>query len=153
MNPQQREKMCVCEPGGNAREAATFYEVVERFCGYTYLRLVPKTGRTHQLRVHMRHIGHPIVADRLYGGRPHGIAGVPPPIVRRNVSALLALVIPLSPVALAESNGPISRQALHAYRLAFDHPVTDRRLEFEAPLPPDMQATLDILRKRKKESP
>ncbi|MGH7199292.1 MAG: RluA family pseudouridine synthase, partial [Planctomycetaceae bacterium] len=69
VNPRHREKMTVCPPGDNAREAVTFFEVLERFAGFTFVRLAPKTGRTHQLRVHMQHIGYPIVADRLYGGR------------------------------------------------------------------------------------
>jgi len=69
IDPKARERICVCPPGGNARDAVTFYEVLERFERYTYVRLLPKTGRTHQLRVHMRHLGHPIVADRVYGGR------------------------------------------------------------------------------------
>ncbi len=60
--------MIVSEPIGNARPAVTQYEVAQRFDGYTAVRLFPKTGRTHQLRVHMQHLGHPIVADRLYGG-------------------------------------------------------------------------------------
>ena len=68
VNPKGREKMCVCEAGGKARQAVTRYEVLERFRGFTWMRLLPKTGRTHQLRVHMRHLKHPIVADRLYGG-------------------------------------------------------------------------------------
>jgi 23S rRNA pseudouridine1911/1915/1917 synthase len=69
VHPKSRERMCVCAPGGNARQATTFYEVLERFDEFTSVRLLPKTGRTHQLRVHMRHLGHPIVADRLYGGQ------------------------------------------------------------------------------------
>lgn len=69
IDPRSRVRMCVRPQGGDAREANTFYQVLERFADYTYVRLLPKTGRTHQLRVHMRHLGHPIVADRIYGGR------------------------------------------------------------------------------------
>ena len=69
MNPKKREKMIVSEPIGNARPAVTQYEVARRFDGFTAVRLFPKTGRTHQLRVHMQHLGHSIVADRLVRGR------------------------------------------------------------------------------------
>lgn len=141
VNPQAREKMIVCEPGGNARQAVTFYEVLERFYDFTYVRMFPKTGRTHQLRVHLRHLGHPIVADRLYGGRQFLAASYldpdhptrrdsrPPPEISDDAEIL------------------IRRQALHAFRLAFQHPVSGARLEFEAPLPADMENTLAALRK------
>lgn len=153
VNPQQREKMCVCEPGGNARQATTYYEVLERFGDYSYLRLLPKTGRTHQLRVHMRHIGHAIVADRLYGGRlptelMESNSGSPSRTERSPESRKGA-----SFASAMDAASPIWRQALHAFRLAFEHPSTGKRLEFEAPIPADIQATLDLLRKRKKESP
>ena len=70
VHPKAHEKMIVCPEGDGARHAVTQYEVLERFDGFTYVRLLPKTGRTHQLRVHMLHLGHPIVADRMYAG--HG---------------------------------------------------------------------------------
>ena len=135
VNPKRREKMMVCEPGGNARVATTFYEVIQRFRGFTYVRLEPKTGRTHQLRVHMQHIGNPIVADRLYGGRE---------------------ALTLADLRSVESGGGrqkreaeddtlISRQALHAFRLEFRHPQSGKALEFEAPLPDDMVRTREAL--------
>ena len=126
VHPKRREKMTVCEPGGNAREAVTFYEVIERFDGYTYVRLKPRTGRTHQLRVHMQHLGHPIVADSVYGGG------------KRLRAAQL-------PGWTGEDETLISRQALHAFRLEFRHPETGKSVTFEAPLPADMQRLLAVL--------
>jgi 23S rRNA pseudouridine1911/1915/1917 synthase len=137
--------MMICEAGGNARQAVTLYEVLERFYDFTYVRLLPRTGRTHQLRVHMRHLGHPIVADRLYGGRAaltrQYLAGeVDASTLRRKGQRAAAR----SPVG--DDDVLISRQALHAFRLAFRHPATDEPVAFEAPLPPDMENTLAVLR-------
>lgn len=126
---RNRERMMVCPPGDHARFAATFYEVLERFRGFTWLRLCPQTGRTHQLRVHMHHLGHPIVADRLYEGR-HALK-------RSDL---------VEELPSEQDEVLIERQALHAWRLAFHHPVTGRRLEFEAPLPADMQRALQAVR-------
>ncbi len=119
----------VCPPGGNSRHAATYYEVLERFRGFTWMRLCPQTGRTHQLRVHMHHLGHPVVADRLYEGR--------------SALHLSDLVDNVSP---DEDQEFIERQALHAFRLSFDHPVTGTRLTLEAPLPPDILAAVEAVR-------
>ncbi|GIX04811.1 MAG: pseudouridine synthase [Planctomycetaceae bacterium] len=126
---RNRERMMVCPPGERARLAVTFYEVLERFRGFTWMRLVPQTGRTHQLRVHMHHLGHPIVADKLYEGR-----------------ASLSLADLLSQPEERPDVPLINRQALHAWRLSFQHPVSGKRLTFEAPLPPDLQHTLTALR-------
>ncbi len=115
---RHREKMRVVPPGGKARHAETFYEVLERFDRTTYLELSPRTGRTHQLRVQLAHLNHPILADRLYGGdRPEG------------------------------KDLPIRRQALHAYSLEVAHPVTGEAIRFEAPLPDDFADTLECLRR------
>lgn len=123
-HPKHREKMQVCGPIGDAREASTYYEVAERYAGYALMRLFPKTGRTHQLRVHMQHIGYPIVADRQYNGAPMSRAGLG-----------------------GEGDEPLIRhQALHAYRLSFDHPATGERMSFEAEPPDDFQQTLAALR-------
>ena len=128
---KHREKMEVCEPGGNSREAVTWYDVLERFPMATSVKLLPKTGRTHQLRVHMAHLGHSIVADSRYGGRS-------------NITAADLT----GDRGGSESSVIITRQALHAHRLCFCHPESGKPLEFEAPLPADMQATLDILSAR-----
>lgn len=99
--------MVVDEEAG--REAHTSYRVLERLQGATLAEARLHTGRTHQIRVHMAHIGHPLVADALYGG--------------------------------AAAAG-LQRQALHAFRLAFEHPVTGSALEFHAPLPADLRDAL-----------
>lgn len=129
VSQRNRERMMVCPPGGNSRHAATYYEVLERFRGFSWMRLCPQTGRTHQLRVHMHHLGHPIVADRLYEGR-----------------SALHLSDLVENVAPDEDQEFIERQALHAFRLSFDHPITGTRLTFEAPLPADITAALEALR-------
>lgn len=128
-HPKVREKMQVCGEGGNARTAATYYEVLNRFEKVSYMSLRPKTGRTHQLRVHMRHLGTSILADSMYDGG-------------ESVSA--------EDLFAKRSTDPasvplISRQALHAHRLAFRHPHSGKDVEFHAPLPPDMQAVLAAL--------
>jgi 23S rRNA pseudouridine1911/1915/1917 synthase len=89
----------------------------------------PRTGRTHQIRVHLLHVGCPVLADRVYGGRDQ---------------FRLSDLVPGLP---DEQNVVLmGRQALHAYRLRFRHPRTGEWIEAEAPLPPDMRATLEALR-------
>jgi 23S rRNA pseudouridine1911/1915/1917 synthase len=141
VNPKRREAMMVCDEEGNARQAITRYEVLERFADFSYVRFLPKTGRTHQLRVHSRHLGHPLVADRLYGGRAvltrQYLAG------QHDARALRAAA---RETAVNEADVLIRRQALHAFRLAFRHPADGKPLEFTAPLPADMENTLAALR-------
>lgn len=159
VHPKNRQKMSVCEPGGNAREANTFYETLERFEDFTYVRLLPKTGRTHQLRVHMAFLGHPIVSDALYGGQtPGAILGPPAETEERDADELDAEIeedldaSTSSSMELTDdtSKGWINRQALHAFRLELTHPVSRERLIFEAPLPEDMEALLIALQNRKR---
>jgi len=145
VHPKHREKMMVCDAGGNAREAVTSYEVVERFRGFTHVRLLPKTGRTHQLRVHMRHLGHPLVADVLYGGRDVMTASF---LAGRETGGYSgqAAAAQLDLNRTAEADRLITRQALHAHRLEFRHPVTRAPLVVVAELPADMHRTLEQLR-------
>ncbi|MBI3862742.1 MAG: RluA family pseudouridine synthase [Planctomycetia bacterium] len=142
VNPKRREAMMVCDEGGNAREAVTRYEVIARFYDFSYLRFLPRTGRTHQLRVHARHLGHPIVADRLYGGR----AALTRQYLAGAVEARALRRKSIDAPASEDSDVLIRRQALHAYRLEFRHPATGKPLQFTAPLPPDMENTLSALR-------
>lgn len=128
IHPKVREKMLVCAPEENSREAVTRYEVIERLGGFTYVKLLPQTGRTHQLRVHLQYLKTPILADKLYAGRTEFYASE---IEKRSPGE--------------EEQPLINRQALHAIRLTLRHPVTDAVMEFEAPLPDDMSRTLDAL--------
>ena len=118
-DPRNRVKMAVTNDG---RQAMTLYRVVERFDEFTLLDVEIKTGRTHQIRVHLAHIRHPVVADSTYGaGRANSIK-----------SAKLRAAV-----------ARLDRPFLHAARLGFAHPVTGERMEFTAPLPPELRAFLE----------
>ena len=93
----------------NGEKAITHYEVLKEFRDYSLVSFVLETGRTHQIRVHSKYIGHPILGDNLYGS----------------------------------DSSLISRQALHAYKISFLHPLTNEKLSFTAPIPEDMQNALD----------
>jgi len=130
-HPKHREKMAILKDDHDAKEAQTFYEVIERFRGMTTFRALPKTGRTHQIRLHLAHIGCPILCDMLYGRQSQitlpEIEGKPP------------------------SGTPIlTRQALHAHRLTFEHPETGKTLEIVAPIPDDLGQTLVVIEKYRK---
>jgi len=129
VHPKVREKYAIRPIVG--KEAITFYEVLEEFRGYSLLKLRIKTGRTHQIRVHLSYIKHPVVADDMYGGK---------------------LVYPwqLEDREPAVEEPIIDRVALHAHSLEFKHPTTEKLVSFEAPLPEDMQNLLDMLRKYRK---
>ena len=116
-HPKERKRMHATEIGG--REAETVLELLEAFDGAAYLRALPRTGRTHQIRVHCAHVHCPVLGDDVYG--------------RGKAERRLGLEVP--------------RQMLHAYRLAITHPATGRPVELTAPLPPDFQAILDRLRR------
>ena len=129
VHPYQREKMAIRDNHQTTRNASTFYEVMERFPtrGFAIVRVLPKTGRTHQIRVHLAHIGAPVLCDRLYGGRSQITRGE---LVGSDDSTVL-----------------LARQALHAYRLKLAHPQSGEPLELIAPLAADMQAVADELRR------
>jgi 23S rRNA pseudouridine1911/1915/1917 synthase len=119
-HPIHREKMAVAR-SGRGRAAITRWELIENFGVASLLICRLETGRTHQIRVHMAHIGHPLIGDKTYG------AGF------KTKAALLG------DEARALVNS-LSRQALHAGKLGFEHPITHEELLFESPLPPDLAA-------------
>jgi 23S rRNA pseudouridine1911/1915/1917 synthase len=131
-HPQQREKMAVVHDEDESRAASTFYEVTERFDGFATVRVLPRTGRTHQIRVHLASIGCPVLCDRLYSGR-----------------ACLTRTDLLRQAGLGPDEIVLNRQALHAYRLRFSHPVSGELLEFIAPLPDDLTRVLTLLREHR----
>ncbi len=102
------------------REAETRFTVRENFKSAAFLEVYPQTGRTHQIRVHMSHLGHPVIGDKVYGGRP-------------------ARVFELQ----------VGRQMLHAERLGFIHPMSGEQMIFSAPIPSDMQQVLEALQSYK----
>jgi len=121
-HPTDRVRMAVRDGG---REAVTHYRVIKRFRAHTHVRVQLETGRTHQIRVHLAHAGFPIVGDKVYGGR---------------------LTLPKgASETLRHALRDFPRQALHAARLQFDHPVTGKPIECVSPLPPDMRGLLDLL--------
>jgi 23S rRNA pseudouridine1911/1915/1917 synthase len=122
-DPVHRQRMSVRALRG--REARTSWRVEERFDGAALLRVLIHTGRTHQIRVHLASIGHPVAGDGVYGGTRT-------PSSRR--------------LACREALSSLARPALHAARLAFTHPASGARLSFGAPLPPDLEDVLTRLR-------
>jgi 23S rRNA pseudouridine1911/1915/1917 synthase len=137
-HPTQREKKAILADHPSSRDAVTYYEVVERFVGYALVRAEPKTGRTHQIRLHLAHIGCPVLCDRLYGGRA------------RITETELMPRDAARPATASEAPADqplLDRQALHAHRISLAHPTTGEPLRFEAPLPDDMLRTLDALRR------
>lgn len=121
-----RTKMAVM-PEGMGREAVTHYRVMERFRAHTRLKLRLETGRTHQIRVHMSSIHHPLLGDAQYGGRRiKHIAG--------------------ASEQLDQALNAYRHQALHASHIEFEHPVTQELLAFDAPIPDEMKDLLNLLR-------
>jgi 23S rRNA pseudouridine1911/1915/1917 synthase len=126
-----RVKMAVTDEEDDGKEACSFYEVLERFRGFALVKISPRTGRTHQIRVHLASVDCPVLADKVYSGRD---------------------VLRLSDLAPDAGHDEIlmPRQALHAYRLRFRHPRLGEVIEGTAPLPADFQRTLLALRQHRK---
>jgi 23S rRNA pseudouridine1911/1915/1917 synthase len=121
-HPRDRIKMAVRE---NGREAITHYRLLKRFREHSHIKVQLETGRTHQIRVHMSHLHHPIVGDPVYAGRHRLPAG--------------------AQQELLDYLQTFKRQALHAWRLSFVHPKNGEEVAFEAPLPDDMQQLISLL--------
>ncbi|WP_133138663.1 23S rRNA pseudouridine(1911/1915/1917) synthase RluD [Legionella genomosp. 1] len=121
-HPSNRLKMAVCAQG---REAVTHYSIKKQYQYFTLLEVQLLTGRTHQIRVHMAHIKHPVFGDQLYGGRTRVPAEADESLIK-----LLQ---------------QFKRQALHAYTLSFEHPHSDEMVSFSAPLPEDFATLLSAL--------
>jgi 23S rRNA pseudouridine1911/1915/1917 synthase len=132
-HPQDRIKMAVSDEEEESKDACSYYEVVERFQGYSFCRIHPRTGRTHQIRVHLASIHCPVLADKIYSGRD---------------CLRLSDLVPGLDAAADEVLMP--RQALHASRLRFYHPRLRQLIEAEAPLPPEFEKTLAALRKSRR---
>ncbi len=123
-HPNERKRMSTRTKKGKA--AITRWKVAERLDSFTLLEIIPQTGRTHQIRVHLSSMGHPILGDPLYGRR--GKSGViHDPVLRECVKRM-------------------DRQALHALQLEFNHPRTGGRIQFVSPIPQDMKEVLKYLR-------
>jgi len=118
----QRTRMAV---RGDGRAAVTHYRIEKRYRMHTLARVRLETGRTHQIRVHLAHVGYPIVGDPVYGGRRRLTAG--------------------ASAALTQALGAFNRQALHAARLTFVHPKSGKQVSYEAPLPADLAGLLAVL--------
>jgi len=126
-HPVHRQRMAVVASGG--RPARTDVLVVDRYGHFDYIRVTTRTGRTHQIRVHLAHVGHPLLGDSVYGGRkPRGQG---PSAGSKGVLARLLRMLP--------------RHALHASELSFTHPVTGDRMTFTTALPDDMRNALETI--------
>jgi 23S rRNA pseudouridine1911/1915/1917 synthase len=119
----QRQRMAVSDGG---KPAVSHYRVLERFRSHTHTRVKLETGRTHQIRVHMSHIGYPLVGDPVYGGRFR--------------------IPPAANPSMVQTLKEFPRQALHARFLELDHPLTGERMKWQSPLPDDFVWLLTLLR-------
>jgi 23S rRNA pseudouridine1911/1915/1917 synthase len=121
-HPVDRKKMAVIKSGEGAREAVTHYEVIRSYGQVSYLKLRLETGRTHQIRVHMSHLGHALLGDEVYGG---------------------------TKTLFEKQHAPLfDGQILHARRLSLTHPRTGERMTFECELPNNFKKLIEILEKQ-----
>ncbi|NCX94312.1 MAG: 23S rRNA pseudouridine(1911/1915/1917) synthase RluD [Gammaproteobacteria bacterium] len=123
-HPRIRTKMAVIQ-SELAKEAITHVRVIKRYKGFTHVKAMLETGRTHQIRVHLSYKGYPLVGDSVYGGQVRLPKGATPELI----------------TMLRQ----FPRQALHAKKLSFEHPVTKEHLEFQSELPEDIKALLAVL--------
>lgn len=130
IHPYQREKMAVRRDHSTSRQAITRFEVLERFSGAALVKVMPRTGRTHQIRVHMAAIGCPVLCDGLYSGR----------------TILEPSFFGVASNSETQATPLICRQALHAFELEIRHPHTHKTVVFNAPVPADMDRVLKALR-------
>ena len=120
-HPTDRKKMAICRRAGEGRDAITHYTVLERFGGFALVKCRLETGRTHQIRVHMASLGHPLLGDPVYGGNGTRFE--------------------------ADHRKYFHGQCLHAGELSLTHPRTGEQMHFTAPLPTDFEGVLEILRR------
>ncbi len=123
-DPKDRVKQAVSMSG---KEATTHYRAIDRFKSHTHVKAILETGRTHQIRVHLSHVGHSLVGDPMYGGR----ARFPKKASEELKDALLNF----------------KRQALHSKKLTLIHPISGESMSWKAPLPVDMKELLEVLKK------
>jgi 23S rRNA pseudouridine1911/1915/1917 synthase len=128
-HPYQRDKMAIRAGHITSRPAVTFFEVVSRHGRFSQMLLRPKTGRTHQIRVHLAHVGCPILCDRLYAGH----------------SEITTSMLRGQP-RLPSEPALLDRQALHARAISFVNPQTGRLMSFEAPIPEDLLRVCEVLK-------
>jgi 23S rRNA pseudouridine1911/1915/1917 synthase len=125
-DPKDRIKQAVLEEG-EGKDAITHYRVIDRFAHHTHIKAILETGRTHQIRVHMSHIGYPLIADPMYGGK-----------IRFPKKAN---------ETLKDALKSFKRQALHSKKLTLIHPISGEKMSWKAPLPQDLQNLIQVLQK------
>ena len=141
---RDRKKMAIRYDTG--KSAVSIFEVIERFSGYTLVRVIPETGRTHQIRVHMKTIGHPVIADSEYGNSDACyIEDLMKQVSDNDIHSLAKMA------ELCNNSNEliIERQALHAYKIGFIHPIYNKAMEFTAEIPKDMLNLITTLKKIK----